>query len=381
MSSEVDGSKELPDMCLAELSDCVNDLKAAVGVTLQGVLHHSRYFAQLVPAGEEKDRAGAVLSKLESELRTPTLPLLSAALQHFTSQQALLSPFHEDDRESFSESDIHEKKELADTKLVHYPRHQRLSSVPSVEFRLDKGMECVWNHFTLLMKALEMSPGIEAREMAMRSQYAEGLEKTLLRQEMLLLELKRLTVVLQERTPAVHSRLLSSLSSFFTGKRSEKCTRAYIEEKARKEKDLLQLLNRLKAGLEALIEQEMTAEGSTVAIASFADQLQVLVKKVQERIPQSAERTYIAPGSPVKFPLLQEVVTAETSAFSSRDVHSFAEYYLRLWLTDTQETVRRLSPSIDLSAEMPFRWIIENLESELISLCEEMEVEKLPSGL
>jgi len=141
------------------------------------------------------------------------------------------------------------------------------------------------------------------------------------------------------------------------------------------------LLTRLKLALESFLGAEFTTEWRTVASAALGEKLKVIanhVDKFETRLKhKQAESPAAASPDPASalIPLLQQSTSSEVSSLlNSGDVLGAAESCLRLWLTDSQETVQRLSAYIQISAEMPFSLVIQTLDTELQSLCEVAEV-------
>jgi hypothetical protein len=142
------------------------------------------------------------------------------------------------------------------------------------------------------------------------------------------------------------------------------------------------LLTRLKVSLESFLGTEFTAEWSTVANASVSMKLRVIANNVdkfgsqlkRQSVERPSEVTVVDPAQ-VLLPYLQQSTSTEVSTrLSTGNIIGAAEECLRIWLTDTQETITRLSPYISASSEMSFSRVILNLEGELISLCEIAEV-------
>lgn len=221
ISVSASNSKELQNACQNELSGCLMDLKAAVGKTLQGLVSHSRYLDSFVPAGEAKERSISAVNELETALHSLSvsrLPLLATALQHLTSQQALITPFTEEYAETTA-ANVYEAEEIEGpgTKLACRPFHRRrkkLSSVPTSGDRLDKGMVYVLKELGSFVSILDAPPDEAAAATAAQAEAAEGQDKVLLRQGLLHSEVKRLAALLQDRVSMLHSRLLALLSNF-----------------------------------------------------------------------------------------------------------------------------------------------------------------------
>jgi hypothetical protein len=107
-------------------------------------------------------------------------------------------------------------------------------------------------------------------------------------------------------------------------------------------------------------------------IANNVDKFGSQLKR--QSVERPSEVTVVDPAQ-VLLPYLQQSTSTEVSTrLSTGNIIGAAEECLRIWLTDTQETITRLSPYISASSEMSFSRVILNLEGELISLCEIAEV-------